>query len=68
LMEFKRSMIAGIPKNREEGFLKSGIAAIHGRARFVGPTSVQVGEDVLEAANVRCSCRVQTCRFEDSGR
>ena len=52
LMQFKRSMIGGVPKNREEGFLKSGIVAIHSRARFVGPTSLQVGEDVLEAANV----------------
>src|SRR6516225_9507101 len=52
LMQFKRSMIESVPKNREEGFLKNGIAAIHGRARFVGPTSLQVGDDVLEAANV----------------
>jgi glutathione reductase (NADPH) len=48
LMEFKRSMIAAVPKNREDGFIKSGIEAFHGRARFVGPRTVAVGQDELE--------------------
>jgi glutathione reductase (NADPH) len=52
LIQFKRSLIEGVPSNREAGFLKSGIATYHGRAHFVGPTSVQVGHDVLEAAHV----------------
>jgi glutathione reductase (NADPH) len=48
LMRFKRSFTEPVPKHREEGFAKAGIAAFHGRARFVGPSTVQVGEDVLE--------------------
>jgi glutathione reductase (NADPH) len=52
LMQFKRSIISGVPKNREEGFLNSGIAIFHGRARFVGATATQVGDDVLQATNV----------------
>jgi glutathione reductase (NADPH) len=52
LMRFKRSLIEGVPKNREEGLARDGIAAFHGRARFVGPTSVRVGEAVLEARHV----------------
>ena len=52
LMQFKRSLIEDVPKKREEGFLKNGIATFHGRARFVGPASIQVGDDVLEANNV----------------
>jgi len=52
LVQFKRSIIEGVSKNSEEGFLKAGVATFHGRARFVGPASVQVGDDVLEAANV----------------
>jgi glutathione reductase (NADPH) len=48
LMRFKRSLIEGVPKDREEGFARAGIAAFHGRARFVGPTSVRVGDAVLE--------------------
>lgn len=52
LMQFKRSFIESVPKNTEEEFIKRGVAAVHGRARFVGPTSLQVGDDVLEATNV----------------
>ncbi len=52
LMRFKRSIIEAVPKNREESFARAGIAAFHGRARFVGPTSVRVGEDVLEGRYV----------------
>ena len=52
LMSFKRSFIEGVPKNREEGFARAGIEAFHGRARFVGPTSVRVGETVLEGRYV----------------
>src|SRR5205809_3380650 len=52
LMQFKRSFIESVPKNSEESFLKMGVAAVRGRARFVGPTSIQVGDNVLEASNV----------------
>jgi glutathione reductase (NADPH) len=52
LMRFKRSFTGAVPKNREEGFAKAGIAAFHGRARFVGPSTVQVGEEVLESRYV----------------
>lgn len=52
LMRFKRSFTEPVPKNREEGFAKAGIMAFHGRARFVGPSSVQVNDDVLEGRYV----------------
>jgi len=52
LMRFKRSFTDPVPKRREEGFDKAGIAAFHGRARFVGPTTVQVNDDVLEGRYV----------------
>jgi glutathione reductase (NADPH) len=52
LMKFKRSFTDPVPASREEGFRKAGIATYHGRARFNGPNSVQVGEDVLEASHV----------------
>lgn len=47
LQRFKRSFTSGVPRNREKDFAKAGIACFHGRARFVGPTAVQVGEEVL---------------------
>jgi glutathione reductase (NADPH) len=49
LMRFKRSFTEQVPKNREEGFAKAGIAAFHGRAHFLGAKAVQVGDEVLEA-------------------
>ncbi len=52
LMRFKRSLIEGVPRIREEGLARAGIAAFQGRARFVGPTSVRVGETVLESRYV----------------
>jgi glutathione reductase (NADPH) len=52
LMRFKRSFTEPVPKNREEGFAKAGIAAFHGRARFVGSSSVQVNDEVLEGRYV----------------
>jgi glutathione reductase (NADPH) len=52
LMRFKRSFTEPVPKRREEGFAKAGVAAFHGRARFAGPTTVQVGEETLEGRYV----------------
>jgi glutathione reductase (NADPH) len=48
LMRFKRSFTEPVPKRREDEFAKSGIAAFHGQARFVGPTTLQVGEETLK--------------------
>jgi glutathione reductase (NADPH) len=52
LMRFKRSFTEPVPKRREDGFAKAGIAAFHGRARFAGPTTLQVGEETLEGRYV----------------
>ena len=52
LMRFKRSFTEPVPKRREDGFAKAGIAAFHGRARFAGPTTVRVGEETLEGRYV----------------
>jgi hypothetical protein len=45
LMRFKRSFTEPVPKRREEGFEKAGIAAFHGTARFAAQTTVQVGPE-----------------------
>ncbi len=52
LMRFKRSFTGSVPKNREAAFAKAGIATFHGRARFVGRSSVRVGDEVLESRYV----------------
>src|ERR1700691_6812643 len=52
LMRFKRSFTEPVTKRREDDFAKAGIAAFHGRARFAGPTTIQVGEETLEGRYV----------------
>jgi glutathione reductase (NADPH) len=52
LMRFKRSFTEPVPKRREDDFAKAGITAFHGRARFAGPTTVEVGEETLEGRYV----------------
>ncbi len=49
LIKFKRSFTQPVPKAREKDFAEKGIDAYHGRARFRGPRSVEVADDVLEA-------------------
>jgi glutathione reductase (NADPH) len=52
LMHFKQSFVEGVPRKRGEGFARAGIATFHGRARFVGPASVRVGEATLNSRYV----------------
>jgi glutathione reductase (NADPH) len=52
LMRFKRSETDPSPAFFEQNFAQAGIDGFHGRARFVGPTTVAVGNDVLEGRHV----------------
>lgn len=47
LMRFKRTFTDPVPADREQGFREAGIATYHGVARFVDPTTVQVGQETL---------------------
>ena len=49
LMRFKGTFTDPVPKSRQQGFKKAGIATFHERARFVDRTRLQVGEDILSA-------------------
>lgn len=52
LMRFKRSFTEPTPKNRERDFEEAGIVMFHGRARFVGPNDVELGDEKLSARHV----------------
>lgn len=52
LMRFKRSETGPAPQFFEHNFAGAGIEAFHGRARFVGPTAIAVGNDILEGNHV----------------
>lgn len=47
LMRFKRTFTQPIPASTEQSFAASGIAMLHGVARFVDHTTIRVGDDVV---------------------
>lgn len=48
LIKFKRTFTELVPAMKEKSFTKNGIDTYHGRARFRGPNSVEVGGEMLE--------------------
>jgi glutathione reductase (NADPH) len=52
LMGFKRSLIDGTTERTEQAWAKTGIEQVHGRARFVGPATLEVGADRLTGRRV----------------
>ena len=50
LMRFKHRSPIQDTGNREKGFRDAGIATLHGRARFTGPTTLEVSGERLEAS------------------
>jgi glutathione reductase (NADPH) len=51
-MRVKRGVTDPTPQGTEQGYASAGIDAFHGRARFVGPTTVAVGDDRLTGERV----------------
>jgi glutathione reductase (NADPH) len=52
MIAFKRSIIEHVSANVENGFREAGITALHGRAHFVGPTTLAVGDETITAGHV----------------
>lgn len=59
LMRFKRTFTDPVPRRTEERLAQAGISSFHGRTHFVGPTSLQVGDDVLEGQYVVVASEAQ---------
>ena len=68
LMAFKRSIIAAVPRSREEGFATKGIEAFHGRAHFIGPTTITVDGDELEGRHVLVATGAKPADLDIPGR
>lgn len=47
LIRVKRSVTDPVPARTEEGWTKAGVELVHGRARFVGRNTIEVGGDQL---------------------
>ncbi len=52
LMRFKRSLVDPTPLRTEQAWAKMGVEQFHGRARFVGPFTLAVGDDSLAGRRV----------------
>lgn len=52
LLEFKRGFTDPVPEKKEESFSEGGIATFHGRARFVGPNTMEIGDETIEASHI----------------
>src|SRR2546428_5233247 len=60
LMRFKRTFTDPVPELTEQGWAKAGVDQFHGRARFVGPTTLVVEDDRLVGR--RSWSRAAPCR------
>ncbi len=49
---FKDRIISGIGTGRDERWIKSGIRLFKGKARFISPHEVVVGDETIKAGNV----------------
>jgi glutathione reductase (NADPH) len=65
LMRFKRTFTQPVPAAREKEFVEAGIATLHGRARFIGPHRLRVGDEDVEADHfvIATGARPATLRF-----
>ena len=52
MIAFKRTIIEHVPSDVGNGFREAGITALHGRAHFVGPTTLAVGEETITGGHV----------------
>ena len=52
MIRFKHTFVDGVPASNEQSFTDAGIRAIQGRAHFVGPTSLRVGDETLVGRHV----------------
>jgi glutathione reductase (NADPH) len=52
MIAFKRAIIEHVPTDVENGFREAGITALHGRAHFLGQTTLAVGDETITGAHV----------------
>lgn len=67
LMHFKRTFTDPVPARREEALAKAGISTFHGRARFVGATTIAAEDEVLEARHVHVATGARPAELKIPG-
>lgn len=68
LIKFKRTFTEPVPAMKEKTFAKNSIDAYHGRAKFRGPRSVEVGREVLEGRFILIAIGAVPMRLDIPGR
>lgn len=67
LMQFKRSFTEPVPEKKRSTLEKSGIATFRGQARFVEPTTLQVGDDLVKARHVHIATGAKPAELPIAG-
>ena len=67
LQRFKRSFTDPVPEQREQGYARQGIEALHGRARFTGRNSVTVAGRTLTAPHIVIAAGAEPVRLPIEG-
>lgn len=67
LLAFKRSFTDPVPAKHQKSYASKGVATFHGRARFVGPQTVQVRGEQLEAKHVLIAVGAEPARLNIPG-
>jgi glutathione reductase (NADPH) len=52
MVRFKHTFVDDVPASNDRSFAEAGIRAIQGRAHFVGPASLRVGDETLVGRHV----------------
>jgi glutathione reductase (NADPH) len=52
MIRFKRTFVGGVPAAMEQSFKEAGVLTVHGRARFLDPTSLRVGDETYVGKHV----------------
>jgi len=67
LMRFKRSLVDPTTQRTEQAWAEMGVGLFHGRARFVGPTTLALGDDRLTGRHVLIAAGARPAPLAFSG-
>lgn len=67
LIAFERTFTDPVPEQRRRTYAEQGIDTYHGTARFVGPTSLEVDGERLEARHILIAAGAQPIRLDIPG-
>jgi glutathione reductase (NADPH) len=67
LMDFKRTFTQPTPSQKEHSYAESGIHGYHGKARFTGPRTLQIGDEILESRFIVIAAGAEPAKLPIAG-